>query len=71
MPFDGESHVKDPNVHHKKFPTAYGTAAPVTGTWARGDVVWNIEPSAGGPPGWVCVVAGEPGTWQAMANLAA
>jgi hypothetical protein len=46
------------------------SAAPTTGTWKRGDVVWNTTPSAGGTPGWVCVTAGTPGTWKAMANLA-
>jgi hypothetical protein len=50
---------------------AYGTAAPVAGTWARGDIVWNTEPSAAGAPGWVCTTAGTPGTWKALANLAA
>jgi len=24
-----------------------------------------------GAPGWVCITAGTPGTWKAMANLAA
>lgn len=41
-----------------------------TGTWKRGDVVWYTAPSAGGSPGWVCVAAGTPGTWRAMAVLA-
>lgn len=49
----------------------YGTAAPTTGYWNQGDVVWNKSPSAGGTPGWVCVVSGAPGTWKAMANVAA
>lgn len=48
-----------------------GTAAPVAGTWKRGDILWNSQPSAGGTPGWMCVTAGTPGTWKAMANLAA
>lgn len=48
----------------------YDTAAPTTGTWERGDIVWNSAPSAGGTPGWMCVAAGTPGTWKAMANLA-
>jgi len=52
-----------PSVH-------WMNAAPTTGTWRRGDIVWNISPSAGGPPGWVCVASGTPGTWKAMANLA-
>jgi len=47
----------------------YGTAAPSAGTWKRGDIVWNTTPSAGGDPGFMCVVAGTPGTWKAMANL--
>jgi hypothetical protein len=47
-----------------------GSAAPVSGTWTRGSRVWNTAPVAGGTPGWVCVAAGTPGTWKAMANLA-
>lgn len=49
----------------------YVNAAPSTGTWRAGSVVWNYAPSAGGTPGWVCVTAGTPGTWKAMANVAA
>jgi hypothetical protein len=47
------------------------SAAPTTGTWIRGSIAWNTTPSAAGTPGWVCVTAGTPGTWKAMANLAA
>ena len=49
----------------------YGTAAPVAGDWQRGDVVMNTLPSGGGTPGWICVSSGTPGTWKAMANVAA
>jgi hypothetical protein len=49
----------------------YSTAPPTGGTWKRGDICWNTTPSAGGTPGWVCVTAGAPGTWKAMANVAA
>lgn len=41
-----------------------GTAAPTTGTWARGDIVWNVSPSASGKVGWVCTTGGSPGTWK-------
>lgn len=41
-----------------------GTAAPTTGTWARGDRVENSAPSAGGWSGWICTTAGTPGTWK-------
>jgi hypothetical protein len=49
----------------------YDTAAPSTGTWARGDVVLNSTPSASGVPGWVCVTAGTSGTFKNMAVLSA
>lgn len=48
----------------------WGLAIPTSGTWSRGDVMWNTLAAAGGTPGWVCVAAGSPGTWKAMANLA-
>lgn len=51
--------------------SVYGNAAPTAGTWAQGDIVWNIAPAAAGAPGWVCVTDGTPGTWKAMANVAA
>lgn len=49
----------------------YGAEVPTGGYWNRGDVLWNTSPSAAGAPGWVCVTAGAPGTWKAMASLAA
>jgi len=48
-----------------------GAAAPGAGTWVQGDICWNTAPAAGGPPGWVCTTGGTPGTWKAMANVAA
>lgn len=47
------------------------TAAPTTKTWQIGASIYNWSPVAGGPPGFVCVTGGTPGTWKAMANLAA
>ena len=47
------------------------TAAPTIRTWAVGDMTWNTATVAGGTPGWVCTAAGTPGTWKAMANVAA
>ncbi len=49
----------------------FSTQTPTTGTWAVGDICYNTTPVAGGAPGWVCTTAGTPGTWKAMANLAA
>ena len=49
---------------------SHGTAAPTTLTWKVGDIVWNSAPATGHPAGWMCSVAGTPGTWIAMGNLA-
>ena len=46
------------------------SAIPTTGTWERGDTVLNVSATSGQPAGWMCTVAGTPGTWAAMANLA-
>jgi Right handed beta helix region len=47
----------------------YLSAAPTAGTWARGDIVKNSAPSVGAARGWVCTVAGTPGTWVSEGNL--
>jgi hypothetical protein len=47
----------------------YGTAAPTVNTWARGDRVYNQDPTVGQPKSWVCTVAGTPGTWVSEGNL--
>ena len=47
----------------------YGTSAPASGTWARGDIVWNSAPSIGGNIGWICVVGGTPGTWTTLGEI--
>jgi hypothetical protein len=63
-----------PSVTMPSFPQnvqTYAAAIPAAGEWARGDLVWNNAPSAGGTPGWVCTTGGTPGTWKAMANVAA
>lgn len=66
----GSSVPKYPTYSYPTNIQTYSSAAPTTGTWAQGDVVWNNAPSSGGTPGWVCTSAGSPGTWKAMANLA-
>lgn len=49
--------------------TMYATAAPATGTWAKGDRVISSNPVVGQPKSWVCTVAGAPGTWVSEGNL--
>lgn len=48
----------------------FASAAPTTGTWAVGDICFDTVPVSGQQLGWVCTVAGTPGTWVAMANNA-
>lgn len=50
---------------------AFGTTAPTAGIWQQGDRCWNTGVAAAGVPGWVCVTSGSPGTWKAMAAVAA
>lgn len=47
-----------------------GNLAPVSGTWAVGDKVWNTEPASGIYIGWTCTVAGTPGTWKEFGLIA-
>jgi hypothetical protein len=46
-------------------------AVPTTGTWAQGDILWNVTASAGGFAGWICVTAGTPGTWKTFGAISA
>lgn len=49
-------------------PWNFGTAPPVAGTHAQGEILWNTAPTAGmgASPniGWVCVTGGTPGIWK-------
>jgi hypothetical protein len=49
--------------------TGVRAAAPGSGTWARGDIVLNTDPVAGGFIGWVCTAAGTPGTWKSWGAI--
>lgn len=51
--------------------TSYATAAPTTGAWLRGDIVYHVDPAAGGFIGWVCTASGSPGTWKSFGPISA
>lgn len=40
------------------------SAAPTTGAHTIGEIVLNSAPASAGYVGWVCTVAGTPGTWK-------
>ena len=46
-----------------------GIAAPTTGTWVLGDMVYNTAPTSGGYVGWICTAAGTPGTWRTFGPI--
>ncbi len=47
----------------------YLSGVPDSGTYNRGDIVWNDQPDLGRPVGWVCVRAGSPGTWLPFGDI--
>lgn len=48
-----------------------GAAAPATGAHGAGEIVWNRTPASGGVAGWICRVAGTPGTWEPFGIVSA
>ena len=60
------------NNVNKQNVEVFHTDTPVTsggGNWLAGDRVIHNGASSGQPMGWVCTIAGNPGTWIPMANM--
>ena len=53
---------------NKKFMT--GNDKPTTGSFNKGDIVWNADPKSSDYIGWVCITAGSPGQWLAFGAIA-
>jgi len=64
----GNSSINPAIVHKRTKRMDEASAMPTTGTWNIGDIVWNTNPTFGGPVGWVCRVGGTPGTWEVFAT---
>jgi len=47
----------------------YGGAAPASGNWNTGDIMWNDDPGAGEYIGWVCTSGGTSGTWKGFGEI--
>lgn len=52
---------------NKKFVT--GSAIPTSGSFARGDICWNSNPTPDNFIGWVCVQDGAPGQWLPFGSI--
>jgi len=53
---------------NKKFQV--GNSMPNSGTYNKGDIVWNNDPQPNNYIGWVCVVSGTPGVWLPFGSIA-
>lgn len=56
-------------VKFRQLTIDFNTAPPTRGKWPQGWVRFNSAAAVGAPKGWVCTVAGTPGTWVSMGNL--
>lgn len=52
----------DNKIEINKF--GQSSVIPASGTWFKGDIVWNEDPQSGEYVGWICTVGGTPGTWK-------
>lgn len=66
----------NPVVHDVGFGSVYDSVVPGGGgslwtgyTFPQGSLCWNSSATVGQPRGWMCTVAGTPGTWVSMGNL--
>lgn len=57
------------SFNNKKFVT--GIAIPATGNFNKGDICWNQNPTEIGYVGWICVNAGNPGSWKPFGLIGA
>ena len=55
-------HVNGPVRVHGRLQM-YASAAPTNGAYRQGDIVWNENATPGRHVGWICVRAGNPGSW--------
>jgi hypothetical protein len=47
----------------------YAAGVPQNGQYDRGDIIWNSSPKPYGNAGWICVAAGNPGTWCPFGDI--
>lgn len=68
--FDGSAEFSQPGTTTQKARSVtFGSAAPTTRYWEVGAIRWNNAPVVGGNLGWICVVAGSPGTWATIGSV--
>jgi hypothetical protein len=48
---------------------SHGISFPDSGSFNKGDIVWNIEPRIGSYVGWICTQSGSPGLWEPFGKI--
>jgi len=61
-------HVAGP-IKYQDHIHQYLNGIPDSGTYSRGDIVWNTEPEVGRCVGWVCTRSGSPGSWMPFGEI--
>jgi Pectate lyase superfamily protein len=46
-----------------------GSTFPTTGSYTKGDLIYNTNPTPGGYVGWICTASGTPGTWNTFGAI--
>ena len=54
-------------IQSKKFEV--GDGIPTQGVYAKGDIIWNDNPSATSYVGWICIRGGTPGEWKSFGQI--
>ena len=57
------------NIRFSNRLFAVDTEIPTTGSFKKGDIVWNSNPIEKGYVGWVCVTDGTPGIWRGFGQI--
>lgn len=65
---DVDLHVSGPIKFNGKLQT-HGSGIPDSGSFNKGDIVWNTDPRIGSYAGWICVNSGTPGLWEPFGKI--
>lgn len=57
------------SIQNKKIQ--YDVQAPTEGSYMKGDITYNTNPTAEGFVGWICIESGLPGVWKAFGRIEA
>jgi hypothetical protein len=57
------------SFNNKKFVNS--VSIPTTGSFTKGDICWNENPTSNGYVGWICMQSGTPGEWRPFGLLGA